>query len=250
MVITRNQVLAHFTERATMYDRSSSWCEDPALGARIVRAMAARPSDHVLDIACGTGLVSKLVSKKVARLVGVDFNPVMANKARPFLDEFIEAPAEHLPFPDGTFDIAVCRQGIQFMDLPQAVEEMVRVVRPGGRVVLANLTAYGEEDADEFFRVLALRNPVRRHFFLPDDLPSLLRSAGCAPVAHSRYVTAENITIWSDNGAIGAERREAIVDFYRNTSPVFRALHHVEERDGYFHDSMLFIIAVGQIPPV
>lgn len=246
MTITDQDVVEHFTARAGGYDRSSAWCTDEDLGRVVLGLTEPQPEHHVLDVACGTGLVSRLFAGRVARLIGVDVTEAMAEQARPCLDELVITPAEALPFADASFDITTCRQGIQFMELPAAVREMVRVTRPGGRVVLINLCAYGPEDRDEYFEILRLRNPVRRHFFLPGQLSELLTEAGCAEVERHDYVSVEDVDVWSDNGAIEEEAREAIRQVYRDASPDFRRLHAVEQTDGRIIDRMLFEIAVGR----
>ncbi|EGE40392.1 methyltransferase domain-containing protein [Streptomyces sp. SID4928] len=238
-------VRTHFADRAGTYDRSSAWCTDDALGGLMLSAAASRPDHAVLDVACGTGLVSRLFAGRVRRLTGVDITPEMAERARDVLDELVIAPAEELPFADGAFDLVVCRQGIQFMTLPDAVREMVRVTRPGGRVVLTHLCAYGDDDRDEYAEILRLRNPARRHFFRAGDVEALLAGAGCAPVRSQRHVSVEDVDVWSDNGAIGEDAREAIRDRYRRASPAFRARHAVAEADGRITDRMLFVVASG-----
>ena len=245
MAITGQDVVSHFDARAARYDRSSAWCTDDELGKVVTGLARPGKDDAVLDVACGTGLVSRLFTGAVSRLVGLDVTAAMAEQARPYLDELVIAPAEFMPFPDATFDIVVCRQGIQFMDLPAAVQEMARVTRPGGVIVLVNLCAYGPSDRDEYFEILRLRNPVRRHFFLPDDLPRLLREAGCDRIDSQSHVSVEDVDIWSDNGAIGEDAREAIRNVYRTASPEFRALHAVREDDGRIVDNMLFVVAAG-----
>jgi SAM-dependent methyltransferase len=241
-------VIGHFSARAATYDQSGGWCTDEVLGEMILAAGKPRATDQVLDVACGTGLVSRLFHGRCARTVGVDITKDMAEQAEQHLDELIITPAEALPFESDSFDIVVCRQGIQFMILPDAVREMVRVAKPGGRIVIVNLCAYGSADRDEYFEVLRLRNPVRRHFFLPEDLERLLTSVGCDPVTLTRFVTTENVDAWSDNGAIGEDRREAIREVYRASSPEFRQLHGVQQEDGHFVDYMLFILACGIKP--
>jgi SAM-dependent methyltransferase len=247
MTISRADVVDHFTARADRYDRSSSWCTDDTLAELIVGLARPRPSDEVLDVACGTGLVSRHFGGRVERVVGLDITNDMAEQAREHVDELVIAPAEAMPFPDASFDVVVSRQGIQFMELPAAVREMARVTRPGGRIVLVNLCAYGPEDSDEYFEILRLRNPVRRHFFLPDELTRLLRDAGCDPVTAERHVSVEDVDVWSDNGAIEEERREAIRRIYRSASPEFQRLHAVRQVDGRFVDHMLFVAAAGVV---
>jgi SAM-dependent methyltransferase len=154
-----------------------------------------------------------------------------------------------MPFEDGVFDISFCRQGIQFMNGPGAVQEMVRVTRPGGRICLVHLTAYGEEDKEEYFEVLRLRNPARKNFYLRTDLETLLSEAGCEQVVVHSHVSPEDVDAWSDNGAIPEEAREGIRRVYRQASPTFQELHAVATGvDGRFTDHMLFGIAIGVCP--
>jgi SAM-dependent methyltransferase len=249
MDVSEADVVEHFRLRAARYDRSSAWCTDEELGDAVLVASGAGLSSHVLDVACGTGLVSRVFAGRVGRIVGVDITREMAEQATPFLDDLVIAPAEELPFADDTFDAVVCRQGVQFMTLPDAVREMVRVTRPGGRILLVNLCAYGPADRDEYFEALRLRNPVRRHFFLPQDVTDLLHAAGCDEVELARHISVEDVDVWSDNGAIDEERREAIRGVYRRASPAFRRLHMVGEDDGRITDHMLFAVGVGRVPP-
>ena len=197
MTVSRDDVVGHFTARASRYDRSSAWCTDDALAEMIVRLARPGPGDRVLDVACGTGLVSRAFKGRVGRVVGLDITADMAEQARSHLDELVIAPAEKMPFNSGSFDIVFSRQGVQFMDLPDAIAEMARVTRPGGRIVIVNLCAYGPEDREEYFEILRLRNPVRRHFFLPDDLGRLLTDVGCDPVTEERYVSVEDVDVGS-----------------------------------------------------
>ncbi|HYK21536.1 MAG TPA: methyltransferase domain-containing protein, partial [Pyrinomonadaceae bacterium] len=181
-VLDSTDVVQHFTARAGQYNRSSHWCTDPEMMQRTVELAEPRPTDRMLDVACGTGLVSAAFRGKVAEIVGLDLTPAMASQALPVLDQLVLGSAESMPLDDDQFDLTICRQGVQFMNAERAIQEMVRVTRTGGRVVIVSLCAYGAEDKEEYFEILRLRNPARRNFFVPDDLERLLREAGCAKV--------------------------------------------------------------------
>jgi SAM-dependent methyltransferase len=199
-------------------------------------------------VACGTGLVSRAFAGLVQSRTGLEITMAMADQAHGNVDELVIAPAEKMPFPEGSFDIVVSRQGIQFMDLPDAIEEMHRVLAPGGRIVLVNLCAYGDEDRSEYFEILRLRNPARRHFFLPGDVERMVEEAGFGNITAHRYISTEDVDVWSDNGAIGDDRREAIRQVYHAASAEFTALHCVEMKNGRLVDRMLFV-AVSAIKP-
>lgn len=238
-------VLDHFTRRAGFYDRSSRWCTDPVLGAATVAAVAPQADSRLLDVACGTGLVSALFTGKVAEVVGLDRTPAMFDQARPHVNRLVEGDATALPFPDASFDRIVCRQGIQFMDDAKAVQEMVRVCKPGGRIVLVHLCAYGPEDQEEYFEILRLRNPARRNFYRREDLTRLLTDAGCSTVEVRDYISDEDVEAWADNQAVQSEAVQAIRRVYEQATPAFLSLHGVRQEDGRILDRMLFGIAIG-----
>jgi len=242
------QVIDYFTRRAPEYDASSHWCTDEVLADRLRRLLKPRPTDVVLDVACGTGLVALALRPHVARIVGVDVTPEMLERGRPHLDEALLADAEHLPFKNSEFDLVTCRQGLQFLDAAKATAEMLRVTRPGGKVCLIHLCAYGDGDRDEFFEILRLRNPVRRNFFLRDDLARLLREAGCGRVELHDHVSPEDVGIWSGKAAIGDDAVGRIHEKYLQASDAFTRLHHVEvDALGRIRDHMLFGIAIGTV---
>ena len=244
--LDHGDVVHHFTARAEIYDRSSHWCTSEDLMEKVVACAAPEPHHHLLDLACGTGLVTRAFSGRVARLVGLDLTPAMAAQAEAALDELVIGQAESMPFADASFDRVTCRQGIQFMDAPKAAAEVLRVLKPGGMVILIDLAAYGEDDRDEYFEVLRLRNPARRNFWVRGDVQALLEDAGFSSVRTVEHVSIEDVDAWSANGAISESRREGIRDVYRNATDAFRSLHAVATADDTrFTDHMLFTITIG-----
>ncbi len=104
-----------------------------------------QPRECVLDVACGTGIVSRYAAPRVGcfgQVVGVELNPAMLDVARQVSAyyqqiEYKEGSALDLPVGDSQFDVVLCQQAIMFFpDRVAAVREMYRALKPGGRVGL------------------------------------------------------------------------------------------------------------------
>ncbi len=132
---------------AETYERALIPAVFAAWAPRVVALADPRPGERVLDVACGTGVVARLVAREVGstgNVVGLDLNPgmlaVAASSAanEPPTSALItwqEASATKMPLPDAAFDIAYCQLGLQFFpDRPAALREMHRVLVPGGRL--------------------------------------------------------------------------------------------------------------------
>ena len=132
---------------AETYERALIPAVFAAWAPRVVALADPRPGERVLDVACGTGVVARLVAREVGstgNVVGLDLNPgmlaVAASSAgnEPPASALItwqEASATKMPLPDAAFDIAYCQLGLQFFpDRPAALREMHRVLVPGGRL--------------------------------------------------------------------------------------------------------------------
>lgn len=110
---------------------------------RVAEAARVAPGQHVLDVACGTGVLARTLVDRVrpdGTVVGLDVNDGMLAVAREKAPdvEWVEGAAEALPFDDACFDAVVCQFGLMFFeDRPGAIREMMRVLRPGGRLAVA-----------------------------------------------------------------------------------------------------------------
>lgn len=101
---------------------------------------------YALDVGCGEGRFSRMLREIGIQTVGIDPTEILIEEARrrdPDGDYRLAA-AEELPFPDATFDLVVSYLSlIDIPDVPKAISEMNRVLKPGGRLLIANLTSFG-----------------------------------------------------------------------------------------------------------
>ena len=144
----KEHALEMFSKLPRSYDQVAtafSLFQDPRWRNAAVGIVGASPDDRVLDVACGTGLVSAaLVERWGCHVVGLDQSAAMLGRARarvkanPRLAErvsLIEAEAESLPFADSEFDHLTFTYLLRYVEDPAAtLQELARVVKPGGRI--------------------------------------------------------------------------------------------------------------------
>lgn len=138
-------VLERFTRQA------SHWGNLAVTGdlREILDRIDVAPSARVLDVAAGSGLLSRAFAPRVREVVAVDITPAMLDEARESAQRdgidnirFVEGKAEALPFQDGEFDLVVTRFSLHHIADPQQVlSEMARVTKRGGRFAIIDLLA-------------------------------------------------------------------------------------------------------------
>jgi ubiquinone/menaquinone biosynthesis C-methylase UbiE len=197
------------------YDRSAA-AYDQVAGSIYLRTLWSLlphvrlgPNPSILDVGCGTGINLLEAARTLApcqSLTGVDLSPGMLAAARRkaaaagVKATFAVGDAEALPLADGSVDLVICNSAYHwFPDRSRAVQEMARVLRPGGQVLLATLAQPGYE---EWMRVV---DEVHRRVFgkpsgtfpempTPVEVLAQLRGAGLA-VEHMIYkVTPAPVT--------------------------------------------------------
>ncbi len=170
------------------------WTEDLIVAGKV------RDGDRVLDLACGTGVVAgrvKSVTCKLCTVVGLDINEAMLGAARRIPDvDWQQGSALEMPFSDGSFDVVLCQQSLQFFpDRVAAMREIPRILAPGGRLAASVWGALDRQpvhvallDSIETFLGMELRAPLDGAFALApiEALRAMAEGAGFKNV-HVRF---------------------------------------------------------------
>lgn len=169
--------------------------------ARVADAAALCAGESALDVACGTGALTREMSGRLgagAKASGLDANPGMIAVAREHVPgaDWRIGVAEELPYADNAFDAVLCQFGLMFFDdRMRAVREMMRVLMPGGRLVVAVWDDIGRNSAFAAEADLLGReagadaaDAVRAPFSIggKERVPALLTEAGAQEVAAER----------------------------------------------------------------
>jgi ubiquinone/menaquinone biosynthesis C-methylase UbiE len=182
-----------FDRRAGSYDGgvTARWRDPVQRGA--FDAFELTASDRILDVGCGTGAASRRAATVAASAVGVDLSSEMLKEASRLAEgvetvRFVRAHAEALPFADASFSAAICTNSFHhYPDPAHAIREVVRVLAPGGRLVVGDPCAdvWTVRVADIVLRLL---EPGHVRLYRSSEMAAFLYGAGLVDVRIRRLL--------------------------------------------------------------
>ena len=177
-----------------IYDRVNPFIWTPEMRAEALELLGIDASDQVLDVGCGTGFGTEGLLQYTQDVYGIDQSQPQLSRARAKLGEFepvsfFLGDAERLPFEQNTFDIVWSSGSIEYWPEPvRTLEEMKRVTRPGGRVLVvgpntprtrimraiakAIMLFYDEEEAERMFTAAGYTD-ISHHLMGPSYNPEI-----------------------------------------------------------------------------
>jgi len=187
----RREVIEQFSLQAIPFAAISGHSD--SIGLLIEMCGSAAKGD-VLDVACGPGIVACEFSRTARSVVGIDITPAMIGAARERQRalgltnvEWIEGTALPLPFAERSFDAVVTRYSFHhFIEPARVLSEMIRVVRPGGRVLVADVAMPASKVA-AYDRLEVLRDPSHVHALEIGEFEALFRKSDLEQLASSSY---------------------------------------------------------------
>ena len=191
-----------FDDVARRYDLTNdvlSMGQDRRWRREVLAAVDPTPGEHVLDLAAGTGTSSEPFRERGAVVVPCDFSVGMLQEGKRKLPHlpFTAGDGTRLPFADDTFDAVTISFGLRNIVDPDAgLREMLRVTRPGGRLVVCEFSS----PVVELFRTVYIE-------YLMKALPSIARAVSSSPDAY--VYLAESIRAWPDQAGLAARIEDA-----------------------------------------
>ena len=227
-----------FSKHAADYAKSASHAHGSDL-ARLIEFLQPEPSETALDLATGTGFTAMELSFKVKQVVATDITEEMLLEAQKLAGKrgisnirFEKADACDLPYENLCFDIVTCRRAPHhFRDIPKFLREARRVMRPGGRLGIADMTPL--EGCEDFFNAIErLRDATHVRALSPAEWKSHIRDAGFS--ATSGVTVSEPITFerWLSPVQIGGSEEVAIRKEWDNAPQNVRDILSLREKDG------------------
>jgi ubiquinone/menaquinone biosynthesis C-methylase UbiE len=189
--------LSEFEEKAAREFRRRTGLDYKATMAKAIEAAEPRPGMQVLDVATGTGVIARqlvgLLGEK-GKIIGVDATEEMVERARlSALSagvgrrlEWRVAPAESLPFDGRSFDLVTCTLAFHLLQAPRFLKEAYRVLKPGGRLLIATelaspgrLSRLRLKVMHNYYQYLARdRTEATARFYSSAEVVEMLKTAG------------------------------------------------------------------------
>jgi ubiquinone/menaquinone biosynthesis C-methylase UbiE len=198
-----------FGERATFYTTSAAHT-DPEVLARVVAFAEPEPEWIALDIATGTGHTAFALAGHVRMVVGTDLTPEMLHEAGALCATkgignvaFTLADVHQLPFPSATFHLITCRRAAHhFSQIQQALAEMGRTLRTGGRLVIDDRSVPDDDFVDECMNLLdRYHDPSHVRQYRPSEWRRLLEGQGFSVTALEPYTRHRPLTAFTEKAS-------------------------------------------------
>lgn len=213
----------HDSIREEYKKQASGWEKmevDPNL-RWVVDLLDPSPDSEALDVAAGTGLLSRALSPRVRRVTASDITSEMLAGGRAAVERegasnvtFEQAAAEDLPYPAASFDVVATRFSAHHFRSPGVVfEEMGRVCRPGGKILVADLVS--PEDgtlAARYNELERLRDRTHTKALPPSELKKSVGDAGIKITGYHSCEIEMNLDDWMDATQTGATERRRITE--------------------------------------
>jgi ubiquinone/menaquinone biosynthesis C-methylase UbiE len=217
----QDDVVRQFSSQAEGFAACPAHADERSL-AVFVELGRFTSSDRLLDSGCGPGIVSRHLARRVRQVTGIDVTRAMVEVARREAaadglgnTEFLEGNMTSLPFESGVFDGAVTRYTFHHLDTPlEALRELVRVTRPGGRIVVVDAVPPARQ-RDAYDRFERQRDPSHTTALTMEELLTLGEQLGlgCASVDRFRLpMRASELVGHSHPEAVGRTQLLAMLE--------------------------------------
>jgi SAM-dependent methyltransferase len=248
---------AVFSARADLYVASASHVDPQVLGW-LVELAQPQPAWRMLDVATGAGHTAFAFAPYVSEIIGIDLTPRMLAEAEKLAVKqgvknvrFVEADIHELPFDDETFDdeqfdLVTCRRSAHhFSDIEEALAEMVRMLKPGGVLLIDDRSLPEDDFVDNIMNRLDwLHDESHVREYRPSEWQAMLAMAGCQVLTLEPYTRHRPLSSLTER--VSPQNVAQIHSILGSLSPQQRRRLALEEIGGELWSNHWYVIVVAQ----
>ncbi len=218
LMTTKEDVRRQFGSNAEKYVVSQTHAHGSDLQI-VYSFLNPQPHMRVLDVATGAGHTAAFIAPAVQEVIASDLSPEMIAEANKLFAsrglsnaKAVVADVESLAFPDQSFDAVTCRIAPHhFLDIERAIDEIARVLKPGGVFILEDSVAPQSKRLDRFINALEkLRDPTHVRAYSKREWRCMLLHAGFRPGHSEIYRKTHNIEDWMSNAGCSEELKDSV----------------------------------------
>ena len=246
-------VIDQFTKQAVPFSERMVASGEKVL-ERMIELSRVSGEDTILDVACGPGIVACAFASRAKRVTGIDLTPAMIDRAKKLQAEkglsnleWVLGDVNKLPFPDASFSLVLTRYSFHhFTDPAKVLSEMIRVCRPSGRVLIADVSP-PEEKGRALDHVERLMDPSHTTVLSPATIRKMLSNSGLSVLEFECFSNSEMDleeklkTSFPKAGDLDKARKLFKEDVGRNLLGVYA---HI--RDNKIYANYPIVIVVGE----
>jgi ubiquinone/menaquinone biosynthesis C-methylase UbiE len=227
---------------------------DPRILDHMVEVSEVRPDSRVLDVACGPGFVAMAFAPHCQSVLGIDATDTLVARARAEAARrgisnlsFALANVERMPLATGRFDLATCRFAFHHFAHPRAVlAEMARVLKPGARMVIVDMTTSEDPAKSDYHnRLERLCDPSHARAIPISEWERMIVEAGLEAVHRGGRETNYDLESWMAHGGPPPERRTQIIEMMEASLATDRSGLKIRRENGqiwFSHTGVTYVL--------
>jgi SAM-dependent methyltransferase len=235
-----DSIREEFTHQSRSFGVSPAMTSAETLGV-LIEAVPEDPGASWIDLACGPGVVSRATAARVGSVKGVDLTPAMIAEAERRASEegvgnvsFGLGDVTALDFDDDCFDGAITRLSLHHIPAPgRVVVEMARLVRPGGWILVSDIVADRDRDANAWREEIErLRDPSHWACHTQESLRAMGEAAGLVLDEEKLIPIETGFDDWLDRGSGGAGAADLVGQLLREQPATAESFSVSESTEG------------------
>ena len=218
------EIKAAFSAQAARFNDYQKDAFKTAFTRKMIGSLGLNGNEHVLEVAAGTCALGRLIAPHVAHITELDITEAMLSAGKAANQDagiqnaaYIIGNAEALPFGDAVFDVVATRLSFHHFRNPETVmREMIRVLKPGGRLAILDMVPPDEALRDRFDHYETLRDASHVRCLTLTELSAMMEAAGLNVVKTDGEVLPMNLRSWlsltNPDPAVQREIRDALAE--------------------------------------